>query len=162
VNEDSAKRDEWARISVRLGGSSENDDDRLTLDREEHVSVVFLGEPWAYDAAWHNDRKRWVQSHRSPMPVGSSLRVRINVFIEETEELKWWDICVDTFKAIYSLREMHGLDRWVFDIKATEVSQGGACVKYLIRKEHYLYELELARIQRHQLFTWETHEKTLE
>lgn len=148
MNEDSAKRDEWARIAELLDGR------RLTLDREEYVFVVFLGDPWAYEAAWGNEIKQWVPLQRSPSQAVSVLRVRINVYIVETGELKWWDIDAVTFKKLFTCREKYSLDKWVFCIEANDVSNDGSLVEYSILPEHMLDADVFERIQRLQLFEW--------
>ena len=158
MNEKPTHADEWARIIERLERMGAKASDHLALVEGDKVVVVFLGEPWAYEAAWHDERKQWVPIHRSPMPVEPALRIRINVYIPAIGRLKWWEMDTATFHALCACRDKYGLSSWMFEIEAIDVSADGACGEYSILPEEKLDATDLARIACRPLFQWGGHD----
>ena len=154
MNKEPTRTDEWARIIERLDKMGAKAADHLTLANGDKVVVVFIGEPWAYEAAWHDERKQWVPIRRSPMPVEPALRVRINVYIPAMGKLKWWEMDTATFQSLYACRDKYGLGNWMFEIEAVDVSEDGACGVYSILPEAKLEAVDLARIACRPLFQW--------
>lgn len=148
------KTDGWARIVERIERMGVCSQDHLTLQEDDKVVVVFLGEPWAYEAAWHDERGQWVPVHRSPVPVDPALRIRINVYVPAMGKLKWWEMGTDTFHSLSACRDKYGLDKWMFEIEALEVSQDGAFGVYSILPEERLGADDLAKIACRPLFQW--------
>jgi len=146
--------DRWARIVERLDKMGAKAADHLALIEGDKVVVVFLGEPWAYEAAWHDERKQWVPIHRSPAPVDPALRIRINVYIPAMGKLKWWEMDTDTFGRLFDIRERYGIDKWMFEIEAVDVSPDGASGVYSILPEAKLDAPDLLRIASRPLFQW--------
>lgn len=129
--------------------------DHLTLQEGDKVVVVFLGEPWAYEAAWHDERKQWVPVHRSPVPVDPALRIRINVYVPALGKMKWWEMDTATFHSLCACRDKYGLSNWLFEIEAVDVSPDGASGTYSILPEGKLDASDLARIACRPLFQWD-------
>lgn len=155
MNDADQKTDEWARIVERLDRMGARASDHLTLHEGDKVVVVFLGEPWAYEAAWHDERKQWVPAHRSPAPVDPALRIRINVYVPAMGKLKWWEMDTATFQSLHACRDKYGLGNWMFEIEAVDVSVDGACGVYSILPEEKLEAVDLARIACRPLFQWQ-------
>lgn len=154
------KTDEWARIVERLDRMGARAQDQLTLRGGEKIVVVFIGEPWAYEAAWHDERKQWVPIHRSPVPVDPALRIRINVYVPASDKLTWWEMDTITFQSLYACRDKYGLGNWMFQIKAVDVSDNGAYGVYSILPEERLEAVDLARIACRPLFQWPDQDDT--
>jgi len=145
--------DAWEKVVERIAHIGVHVQDHLTLTEGEKVNVVFLGDPWAYEAAWCVERKQWVP-YLSPSPIGPTLRVRINVYIPEMDRLKWWEMDTPTFHGLWACRDKYGLDKWVFEIEAKSVSRDGSCGVYAILPEDTLGASDLARIACRPLFQW--------
>jgi len=154
VNDTDQKATEWARIVERLDKMGARAADHLSLSEGNKVVVVFLGEPWAYEAAWHDERKQWVPVHRSPAPVDPALRIRINVYIPALGKLKWWEMDAATYQSLHTCRDKYGLNNWMFGVEAVDVSPDGASGVYSILPEAKLDAPDLARIACRPLFQW--------
>lgn len=146
------KNDECKRVDERLERMGVRTQDHLTLAEGDKVVVAFLGDPWAYEAAWHDEQGRWVPVHRSPVPVRPALRIRINVYVPAEGRLMWWEMNTATFRSLLSCRDQYGLDKWLFEIEAVDVSTEGAGGVYSILPEAPLDAIDLARIACRPLF----------
>lgn len=148
------KPDAWERIARRIDPSHGVSSDELVLREGDSAEVIFLGEPWAYEAAWHDERKQWLPVRRSPVPVEPALRVRINVYVLATKSVKWWEMDASTFRTLAALREEWGLTDWLFVIKAADVSRYGSCRRYGIYPDCKLTHDMRARVSSLPLFGW--------
>ena len=133
--------------------------DELIIESGDKVKVVFLGEPWAYDAVWHDEMCRWVPARLSPVPVEPALRVRVNSYDVSEGKLKWWEMDTHTFRDLYRVRNKYGIDKWIFEIEALDVSEDGACGSFSILPDTRLDSVDYFRIQKSDLFSWEGSEK---
>lgn len=124
----------WKRIAERIKSASlAKEPDQLTLAEGEKVVVTFIGDPWVYEAAWHDEQKQWVPAERSPVPVEPAMRVRINVYVEGLHpKMKWWEMDTDTFMKLDVQRRKYGLDEWTFEIGVQDISSDGSCAIYYI------------------------------
>ena len=103
----------------------------------------------AEHSAWTNDPGpggggRW--------PAGVNHPLQISRYT--WEKMKWWEIDTATFRSLSACRYKYGLDKWMFEIEAVDVSEGGASAVYSISPSEPLSALDLARISSRSLFQW--------
>ena len=154
MNQEPKRDDAWQRIVERLDRMGARPQDCLSLMAGDRVVVAFCGDPWAYEAAWHDERQQWVPIHRSPQPVEPALRIRINCYVPAIGRMKWWEVDTCTFQVLRRMRDRYGLDKWLFEIEAVDVSDDGASGVYAVSPEAALDVELLARIGSVPCFEW--------
>lgn len=146
--------DPWAAIQERICEMMSRPDGQLILRERDSVVVIFLGEPWAYEAAWHDEKRTWVPANMSPAPVEPALRIRINVYSIDTRKLMWWEMDVHTFRDLCDTRDNFGLTLWKYKITAESVSDDGSCGEYSIMRDGQQSPRDRVRVSVLQPYKW--------
>ena len=96
----------------------------------DKARVVFVGEPFPYDAIWSED-DGWVpynrrdQSHNGVTPA---CRVRMNVWCVERHAMYWYEMSAATFRVLLKHRERAPIEDRVFQIE--RMDSDDACPIY--------------------------------
>jgi len=115
----------WQSVIARAAKLDEVSDTGYMLKfthEKQHVYLVFVGEPYAYEAVFVPGISSWVLAQDACVaPSGATqLRVRINVYVLEHGSvpggMRIFDMDVRTFKDLVNLRDKYGLEAWVYDL----------------------------------------------
>jgi hypothetical protein len=126
-NKDSA----WLRAAaatVAEPGSGE----MILGEMGEKARVVFVGEPFPYDAVWSED-DGWVPLNpkdQAHVGVKPSCRVRMNVWCVERNAMYWYEMSAATFRVLLKHRERAPIEGRVFQIE--RMDSDDACPIYRI------------------------------
>lgn len=120
-----------ARLRAAAATVAEPGSGELILgEMGEKARVVFVGEPFPYNAIWSED-DGWVPYNRrdqSHNGVTLACRVRMNVWCAERHAMYWYEMSAATFRHLLKHRERAPIEDRVFQIE--RMDSDDACPIY--------------------------------
>ena len=124
-------RDAWA-IAEKAVAEATGSGELILGESGERARVVFVGDPFPYDAVWTED-DGWVPfnaADRSHVAVRPVCRVRMNVWHVDDSKMYWYEMSAATFRVLLRHRERAPIVERVFQIE--RMDSDSACPIYRI------------------------------
>ena len=102
--------------------------------------VVFVGDPWCYEACWSEDDGwvPWESQNPAHAEITPALRVRLNVWLVPDGCMRWWEMSAATFRVLLRFRDRCGRDGAPpFDAQVFQIERMGSSS---VEPIHTLYE----------------------